>query len=57
MTINPLLAHTTYSVPSPTGGIHHMDFVQDDVIHMLSWDDRLLEVIVLDDGYEIVGAT
>ena len=57
MTINPLLAHTTYSVPSPTGGIHHMDFVQDDVIRMLSWDDRLLEVIVLDDGYEIVGAT
>ena len=34
-----------------------MDFVQDDVIHMLSWDDGLLEMIVLDDGYEIVGVT
>ena len=34
-----------------------MDFVQDDVIHMLSWDDGLPEMIVLDDGYEIVGVT
>ena len=34
-----------------------MDFVQDDVIHMLSWDDGLLEMIVPDDGYEIVGVT
>ncbi|RVW12753.1 hypothetical protein CK203_108642 [Vitis vinifera] len=34
-----------------------MDFVQDDVIHMLSWDDGLPEMIVPDDGYEIVGAT
>ena len=34
-----------------------MDFVQDDVIHILSWDDGLLEMIYPDDGYEIVGAT
>ena len=36
VTTNPLLAHTTHSVFPPIGGIHHMDFVQDDVIHMLS---------------------
>ncbi|KAL6338540.1 hypothetical protein AAG906_020646 [Vitis piasezkii] len=53
VTMNPLPAHTTHSVPPPTGGIHHMDFVQDDVIHMLSWDDGLPEMIVPDDGYEI----
>ena len=57
VTTNPLPAHTTHSVPPPSGGIHHMDFVQDDVIHMLSWDDGLPEMIVSDDGYEIVGVT
>ena len=57
VTTNPLPTHTTHSVPSPTGGIHHMDFFQDDVIHMLSWDDGLPEMIVLDNGYEIVGTT
>ena len=58
MTMNPpLLAHTTHSVPLPTSGIHYMDFVQDDVIHMLSWDDGLLEMFVPDDDYEILGAT
>ena len=57
MTTNPLPAHTTYLVSAPTSGIHHMDFAQDDVIHMLSWDDGLPEMIVLDDGYEIVGVT
>ena len=46
VTTNPLPAHTTHSVPPPSGGIHHMDFVQDDVIHMLSWDDGFLEMIV-----------
>ncbi|RVW71432.1 hypothetical protein CK203_057584 [Vitis vinifera] len=35
------------------GGIHHIDFVEDDNIHMMSWDDGLLEPIVLNDGYEI----
>ena len=57
MTKNPLLAHTTHSVPPPTGGIHHMHFVQDDVMHMLSWDDGLPKMIVPNDGYEIVGVT
>ena len=57
MTMNLLLAHNTHSVPLPTSGIHYMDFVQDDVIHMVSWDDGLPEMIVSDDGYEIVGVT
>ena len=57
MTTNLLLAHNTHSVPLPTSGIHYMDFVQDDVIHMLSWDDGLLEMFVPDDDYEILGAT
>ncbi|RVW72531.1 hypothetical protein CK203_061234 [Vitis vinifera] len=57
VTKNPLLAHTTHSVPPPTGGIHHMHFVQDDVMHMLSWDDGLPKMIVPNDGYEIVGVT
>ncbi|RVW91783.1 hypothetical protein CK203_045918 [Vitis vinifera] len=29
------------------------DFVEDDSIHMLSWDDGLPGPIVLDDGYEV----
>ena len=57
VTTNPLPTHTTHSVSLSTGGIHHMDFVQDDVIHMLSWDDGLPEMIVPDDDYDIVGAT
>ena len=55
VTTNPLLAHTTHLMSPLTSGIHHMDFVQDDVIHMLSWDDGLSEMIILTNGYEIVG--
>uniref|UniRef100_F6H918 Uncharacterized protein n=1 Tax=Vitis vinifera TaxID=29760 RepID=F6H918_VITVI len=51
--MNPLLAHSTHAVPPPLGDIHHIDFVEDDGIHMLSWDDGLPEPIVLDDGYEV----
>ena len=40
-------------MPPPPGGIHHKDFVEDDIIHMMSWDDGFPEPIVLDDGYEI----
>ena len=57
VTMNPLLAHTTHSMPPPIGGIHHMDFFKYNVRHMLSWDDGLLETIVPNDGYEIVGVT
>ena len=53
VTTNPLPAHSTHAVPPPPGGIHHLDFVEDDNIHMMSWDDKLLEPIVLDDGYEV----
>ena len=42
-----------HAVPPPPGGIYHIDFVEDDNIHMLSWDDDFPEPIVLDDGYEI----
>ncbi|RVX05575.1 hypothetical protein CK203_027369 [Vitis vinifera] len=40
-------------VPLPSGGIHHIDFIEDDGIHMLSGDDGLSEPIVLDDDYEV----
>ena len=53
VTMNPLPAHSTHAVPPPLGGIHHIDFVEDDRIHMSSWDDGLPEPIVLDDGYEV----
>ena len=53
VTTNPLPAHSTHAVPPPPGGIHHLDFVEDDSINIMSWDDRLLEPIVLDDGYEV----
>ncbi|RVW21342.1 Transposon Ty3-I Gag-Pol polyprotein [Vitis vinifera] len=53
VTANPLPAHSTHAVPPPPGGIHHIDFVEDDIIHMMSWDDGFPEPIVLDDGYEV----
>ncbi|RVW44135.1 Transposon Ty3-G Gag-Pol polyprotein [Vitis vinifera] len=51
--VNLGATHSTHAVPPPSGGIHHIDFVEDDSIHILSWDDGLLESIVLDDGYEV----
>ena len=30
-----------------------MDLIEDDNIHMLSWDDGLLESIILDNDYEV----
>ncbi|RVX07120.1 Retrovirus-related Pol polyprotein from transposon 297 [Vitis vinifera] len=53
VTTNPLPTHSMHAVPPSPGGIHHIDFVEDDNIHMMSWDDGLLEPIVLDDGYEV----
>ena len=53
VTTNPLPAHSTHAVPPPPGGIHHIDFVEDDSIPMMSWDDGVPEPIVLDDGYEV----
>ncbi|KAL6350070.1 hypothetical protein AAG906_004005 [Vitis piasezkii] len=53
VTMNPLSAHFTHAVPPPPSDIHHIDFVQNDSIHMMSWDDGLPEPIVLDDGYKV----
>ncbi|RVW78333.1 hypothetical protein CK203_047741 [Vitis vinifera] len=49
VTTNPLPAHSTYATPPSPGDIHHMDLIEDDIIHMLSWDDGLPEPIVLHD--------
>ena len=57
VTTNPLPAHSTHAVlPSPRD-IHHMDLIEDDSIHMLSWDDGLPEQIVSHDSYEIDGVS
>ena len=37
----------------PLGDIYHINVVENDNIHMLSWDDGLPEPIVLDDSYEV----
>ncbi|KAL6312750.1 hypothetical protein AAG906_020602 [Vitis piasezkii] len=52
VTTNPLLAHSTHAVHPSSGDIHHIDLIEDDIIHMLSWDDGLPEPIVLHDSYE-----
>ena len=57
VTTNPLPAHSTHASPSPPRDIHHMDLIEDDSIHMLSWDDGLPEPIVLHDSYEIDGVS
>ncbi|RVW66336.1 Transposon Ty3-I Gag-Pol polyprotein [Vitis vinifera] len=54
---NPLPAHSTHAVHPSSGDIHHMDLIEDDSIHMLSWDDGLPEPIVLHDSYEIDGVS
>ena len=53
VTTSPLPTHSMHAMPPPPGGIHHIDFVEDDSIHMLSWDDGFPEPIILDDGYEV----
>ena len=53
VTTSPLPTHSMHAMPPPPGGIHHIDFVEDDSIHMMSWDDGVPEPIVLDDGYEV----
>ena len=53
MTINPLPAHSTHTVPPSPGDIHHIDLIEDDSIHMLSWDDGLPKPIVLHDSSKI----
>ena len=56
VTTNPLLAHTSHTVPPPASDIHFMNFIEpDDRIHMLSWDDSKPEPIVVDESYEVDG--
>ncbi|KAL6331416.1 hypothetical protein AAG906_011354 [Vitis piasezkii] len=56
VTTNPLSAHTTHAVAPPANGIHFIDLVElDDHIHMLSWDESVLEPIVADGIYEVGG--
>ena len=57
VTTNPLPTHSTHAVPPPPGDIHHIDFIKDDNIHMLSWDDGLPESIVLHENYEVDGVS
>ncbi|KAL6348453.1 hypothetical protein AAG906_007385 [Vitis piasezkii] len=57
VTTNPLPAHSTHAVSSPLADIHHIDLIEDDNIHMLSWDDGLPEPIVLYDNYEVDGVS
>ena len=57
VTTNLLHAHSTHAVSPPSGDIHHIDLIEDDCIHMLSWDDRLPKLIVLHDSYEIDGVS
>ena len=54
VTTNPLSAYTSHAVSLPTNGIHFMDFTKPyDHIHMLSWDESVLEPIVVDGIYEV----
>ena len=58
VTANSLLAHTTHAVPYPTDGIHFIDLVElDDHIHMLSWDEPVVEPVVADGIYKVGGVT
>ncbi|XP_034710520.1 uncharacterized protein LOC117933245 [Vitis riparia] len=57
VTTNPLPAHSTHAAPPSPGDIHHMDLVEDDSIHMLSWDDGFPKSFVLHDSYEIDGVS
>ena len=57
VTTNPLPAHSTHAVHPSLGDIRHMDLIEDDSIHMLSWDDGLPEPIVLHDRYEVDGVS
>ncbi|RVW80840.1 Transposon Ty3-I Gag-Pol polyprotein [Vitis vinifera] len=49
----PSIAHSTHAVLPPWAISITIDFVNDDNMHMMSWDDVFPELIVLDDGYEV----
>ncbi|RVW80032.1 hypothetical protein CK203_055825 [Vitis vinifera] len=52
VTTNPLPAYSTHAVPPSPRDIHLVDLIEDDNIHMLSWDDGLPKPIVLHDSSE-----
>ena len=54
VTTNLLLAHTTHTVLPQTDSMHFIDFAElDDHIHMLSWDESELELVVSNEVYEM----
>ena len=55
VTINLLPVYSTHTVSLPLVDIHHIDLIEDGIIHMLSWDDGLPESIVLYDSSEVDG--
>ncbi|RVX07344.1 hypothetical protein CK203_022529 [Vitis vinifera] len=58
VTTNPLLVHTTHTVPPPVDDIHFLDFAElDNHIHMMSWDESEPEPIASYEIYEIGGVT
>ena len=57
VTTNPLPAHSTHTMPPFPGDIYHIDLIEDDSIHMLSWDDGLPKPIVLHDSCEVDGVS
>ncbi|KAL6342279.1 hypothetical protein AAG906_007493 [Vitis piasezkii] len=57
VTTNPLPAHSTHAMPPSPGDIHYIHLIEDDSIHMLSWDDGLPKPIVLHDSYEVDGVS
>ena len=57
VTTNPPPTHSTHTVPSLLGDIHHIDLIKDDSIHMLSWDDGLPKPIVLHESWEVDGVS
>ena len=57
VTTNPLPAHSIHAMPPPLENIHHIDLIEDDSIHVLSWDDGLPELIVLHDSCEVDGVS
>ena len=57
VTTNLLPAHSTHTVSPLLGNIHHVNLIEDDSIHMLSWDDGLPKPIILHDTCEVDGVS
>ena len=57
MTTNPLPTHSIHAVSPPPRNIHHIGLIEGDSIHILSWDDGLLEPIILHNSCEVDGVS